>query len=70
MRHPNSETFPSGIYLFKVNKRNTETRCGIYSKTTKKKPERRYWSRSGIFIVDFEQISHLVLVFLQLTWKR
>ena len=25
------------------------------------------WRRSGVFIVNFEQISHLVLVFLLLT---
>ena len=27
-------------------------------------PERRYWRRSGVFIVNFEHISHLFLVFL------
>ena len=32
-----------------------------------KTPERRQWRRSGVFIVNFEQISHLVLVFLLLT---
>ena len=26
-----------------------------------------YWRRSGVFIVNFEHISHLVLVFLFLT---
>ena len=30
-------------------------------------PERRKWRRSGIFIVNFERISHLVLMFLLLT---
>ena len=29
--------------------------------------ERRQWRRSGIFIVNFEHIPHLVLVFLLLT---
>ena len=29
----------------------------------------RTWRRSGIFIVNFEHISHLVLVFLLLTLK-
>ena len=28
------------------------------------------WRRSGIFIVNFEHISHLVLVFLLLTLSR
>ena len=31
-----------------------------------KTPERRQWRRSGVFIVNFEHISHLVLVFLLL----
>ena len=29
--------------------------------------ERRQWRRSGIFIVNFENISHLVPLFLLLT---
>ena len=33
---------PAGIYMFKVNKRNTRTRWEIYSKLTTKTPERRY----------------------------
>ena len=28
-----------------------------------KTPERRQWRRSGIFIVNFERISHFALVF-------
>ena len=32
--------FPAGIYLLKVNNRNTRTRCEIYSKLTIKTPER------------------------------
>ena len=47
-----SQAFPAGIYLFKVNSRNTRTRCEICS---------------GVFIVNFEHISHLVLVLLLLT---
>ena len=39
----------------------------ICSKLTIKMPERRHWRRSGIFIVNFEHISHLLLVFLLLT---
>ena len=52
----NSMKHPVGIYLLKVNNRNTRTRCEIYSKLTIKKPERRQWRRSGIFIVNFEDI--------------
>ena len=43
-------------YMFKVNNRNTRTSCKICSKLTIKKPERRHWRRSGIFIVNFEHI--------------
>ena len=65
-----SNEFPAGIYLFKVNNRNTRTRCEICSKLTINTPERRQWRRSGVFIVNFEHISHLVLVFLLLTLNR
>ena len=41
-------SYPVGIYQFKVNNRNTRTRCDICSK----------------LIVNFEHISHLVLMFL------
>ena len=64
------QTNPAGIYLFKVNNRNTRTRCEICSKLTINTPERRQWRRSGVFIVNFEHISHLVLVFLLLTLNR
>ena len=33
-------------------------------------PERRHWRRFGVFIVNSEHISHLVLVFLLLTLSR
>ena len=33
-------------------------------------PVGNYWRRSGVFIVNFEHISHLVLVFLFLTLSR
>ena len=63
-------TNPAGIYFFKVNNRNTRTRCEICSKLTINTPERHQWRRSGVFIVNFEHISHLVLVFLLLTLSR
>ena len=34
--------FPAGNYMFKVNNRNTRTRCEICSKLTIKTPERRH----------------------------
>ena len=43
--------------MFKVNNRNTRTRWEICSKLKIKTPERRYWCRSGVFIVNFEHIS-------------
>ena len=57
--------FPAGNYMFKVTSR---TRCKICSKLTIKTPERwRQRCRFGFFIVNFEHILHLVLVFLLLT---
>ena len=50
---------PAGIYLFKVNNRNTRTRCEICSKLTINTPQRRQWRRSGVFIVNFEHIPTL-----------
>ena len=47
---------PVGIYLITVNNKSTRTRCEIC-----------HWRRSGVFIVNFEQILNLVLVFLLLT---
>ena len=59
--------YPAGINLLKVNNRNTRTRCEISSKLTRKAPERRNWRRSGVFYVNFEHVSHPVLVFILLT---
>ena len=56
---------PTGNYMFKVNTRNTKTRCEVYSKLTVKTSE-----RCGVFIVNFEHISHPVLVFLLLTLNK
>ena len=59
----------SVIYLLKVNNRNTRTKCEIFSKLAIKTPERRQWRHFGVFIVNLEQIPHLVLVFLLLTFN-
>ena len=48
--------FPAKIYFFKVNNRNTRKMCKI--------------RRSDVFIVHFEHISHLFLVFLLLTLNK
>ena len=62
--------YPASIYLPKVNNRDTRTRFEICSKLTMKTLERRHWRRSGVFIVNFELVSHLALVFLLLTLNR
>ena len=46
-----------GNYMFKVNDRNTTTKCEICSRLTIETPEQRQWRewrRSGVFIVNFE----------------
>ena len=50
--------------MFKVNNRNTRTRCRMSSKLTTNTPERCLWRRPGVFIVNFEHISELVLVLM------
>ena len=56
--------YPASIYLLKVNNRNNITRYEIRSKLMIKTQERRQWCRSGVFIVNFEHILHLILVFV------
>ena len=57
------------IYILKVNNANTRKRCEICSKLPLKTPDRFYWRHSGIFIVNFEHISHLSLMFVLLTFN-
>ena len=68
----NKSPNPIGNYIFKVNNRNTRARCEICSKFIIKTPERCQWRQrhSVVFIVNFEHISHLVLVTLLLTLRR
>ena len=61
---------PADNHMFKVSNRNTKPSCEICSKLTIKTSERRHWRRSGFFIINFEHISHLVLMFLLLTLRR
>ena len=49
--------YPAVNYTFKVNNRNTSIRCEICSKLT----------IQTVFMVNFEHISHFVLVFLLFT---
>ena len=41
--------------------------CEIRSKLTMKTPEKSHQRRFKVFIAKFEQISHIVLVFSELT---
>ena len=61
--------FPASIYLFNVNNRNSRKRYEICSKLTTKKSQWRR-CRSGVFIINFEHISHLFLEFLLLTLNK
>ena len=45
--------------MFKVNNRNTRSRCEICSKSTIWMPEKRHWRRSGVTVVNFEHVSNL-----------
>ena len=49
------------IYMLKVKKKSTRTRSVIFSKLTIKAPKRRKFSRSGVFIVNFEIILYLYI---------
>ena len=49
---------------------STKTMREICLKLTIKTPERHHWRRSGVFIINFEQISHIDLVFLLLTLNK
>ena len=51
--------YPAGNYLLKFNNKNTRIRCGVCSKLTTKTPGQP--ERFGVFIVNFEHISQLVI---------
>ena len=54
------KTLQAGIYLFKVNNRNTRTRCEICSKLTTKIPKRRQWfyqnNMSRVWSLEFRDM--------------
>ena len=58
---------PTDTYVFKVYNKNTRTMCETYSNITIKT---RRWRRSGVFIVNSEQISHIFLALLLLTLNK
>ena len=58
-KHLENITDPADTYLFKVNNSTTtRERREICSKLTIKTLEWRHWRRSGVFIVNFENILH------------
>ena len=63
-----SFNFLANIYLFKFNNRESRKKCEISLQLAIKTPERRQWRRSGVFIINFEHISHLFLLSLLLLW--
>ena len=62
--------YPPDIYLIEVNNGNTRTVCKICSKLTIKTPEWSQWRRVGVFVVNFQQILHIVLVFALLILNK
>ena len=54
-------SLPNWFYLLKLSSENIVAIYETCSKLTIKTSERRQ-RRSGVFIVNFEQISHIVLV--------
>ena len=65
-----STNVPANIYLLRVNNWNIRTRYEIGSNSTIKKPERGHWPHFGVFVVNFEHILHLFLMFLMLTLNK
>ena len=63
------------IKVLKKKKEKSEKACNwkmyeICSKLTRKTQEKSHWRHSGVFIVNFEHISDLFLVFLLLALNR
>ena len=57
-------------FLFNINNRSTKRRGEICSKFLIKIPEWRHWHGRDVFIVNFQHISHLFLVFLLFTLNK
>ena len=65
-----NEVFQENKCLHKVSKRNILKRCEIFLKAARKTPKWRQWHRFDVFIVNFEHIPHLFIVFFQLNLNR
>ena len=55
--------FSASLYLFKVNSGNPRAMFEICTKLPLKAPEQRHWRCCGFFMINFEQVSQIVLVF-------
>ena len=62
--------FPANIYLFKMTTETLEEKRELCSKLTTKTREPFQCRRSGVFIANFEHISHICQVFLLLTFNK
>ena len=60
--------YSAGIYL--LNNGNIRARCKFYSKITIKAAKQRQWCYCCVFIVNLEQILHIVMVFSLLTLSK
>ena len=60
--------FPASIYLFKVNNGSTGTRCQIFLKLAD--TSAKSLTSFGLFIVYFEHVLDIVLVFSLLTLNK
>ena len=66
----NGWVYPVGIYMFKVNNRNTRTRCEICSKLTIKTLERHHYKvlevnlrrRKWFINGSYDYIAHVILI--------
>ena len=61
---------PANIYLLKVSNGNPRTMYEIFSNLTIETPELRHCRRSDVFIVNFEEILHIVLLFALLDLNK
>ena len=51
-----------GLSLLKVNNGSTRTMCEVCSTLPIKTPEWRYWRGSVVWILNIEQVSHIIMV--------
>ena len=63
-------TNQAGICLFKIKDVNNRTMGETCSKLKIRPPELRQWRRSGVFMNRFEQVSHILMVFLLLNLTK